>query len=95
MNLTLEVTTGSNWQRSVQIVRTAEMIWYDVLVQFSFPSLVTDPGKQGIISKLIHSSSYAVSKHPDTLRAWSFDSGWLLRDHLRTIGGQEQVDDRE
>ena len=61
MNLTLEVTTGPNWPRSVQIVRMAEMIWYDVLVQFSFPSLVTDPGKQGIIGKLIHSSSYAVS----------------------------------
>ena len=34
-------------------------IWYDVLVKFSFPSLVTDPGKQGIIGKLIHSSSCA------------------------------------
>ena len=33
-------------------------IWYDVVVQFSFPSLVTDPGKQGIIGKLIHTSSY-------------------------------------
>ena len=34
-------------------------IWYDVVVQFSFPSLVTDPGKKGIIGKLIHSSSCA------------------------------------
>ena len=34
-------------------------IWYDVVVQFSFPSLVTDPGKKGIIRKLIHSSSCA------------------------------------
>ena len=31
-------------------------IWYDVVVQFSFPSLVTDTGKQGVIGKLIHSS---------------------------------------
>ena len=37
----------------------------------------------------------AISKHPDTLRVWSIDSGWFLRDHLRTTGGQEQVDDRE
>ena len=34
-------------------------IWHDVLVIFSFPSLVTDPGKQGIIGKLIHSFSFA------------------------------------
>ena len=34
-------------------------IWYDVLVQFSFPSLVTDPGKKGAIGKPIHSSSCA------------------------------------
>ena len=27
--------------------------------QFSFPSLVTDPGKKGVIGKLIHSSSCA------------------------------------
>ena len=30
-------------------------IWYDVLVQFSFPSLVT-----GVFGKLIHSSSCAI-----------------------------------
>ena len=34
-------------------------IWYDVVEQFSFPSLVTDPGKKGVIGKLIHSSSCA------------------------------------
>ena len=34
-------------------------IWYDVVEQFSFPSLVTDPGKRGVIGKLIHSSSCA------------------------------------
>ena len=34
-------------------------IWYDVVEQFSFPSLVTDPGKIGVIGKLIHSSSCA------------------------------------
>ena len=33
--------------------------WYDVVEQFSFPSLVTDPGKKGVIGKLIHSSSCA------------------------------------
>ena len=33
--------------------------WYDVVEQFSFPSLVTDPGKTGVIGKLIHSSSCA------------------------------------
>ena len=32
---------------------------YDVVEQFSFPSLVTDPGKKGVIGKLIHSSSCA------------------------------------
>ena len=34
-------------------------IWYDVVEQFSFPSLVTDPGKKGVIGKLVHSSSCA------------------------------------
>ena len=31
----------------------------DVVEQFSFPSLVTDPGKKGVIGKLIHYSSCA------------------------------------
>ena len=98
MNLTLEVTTGPNWPRSVQIVRTAEMIWYDVLVQFSFPSLVTDPGKQGIIGKLIHSSSYAVSKHPDicfvcgvsTVVGFSETSFELLEVKSKSMKGSER-----
>ena len=34
-------------------------IWYDVVEQFSFPSLVTDPGKKSVIGKLIQSSSCA------------------------------------
>ena len=34
-------------------------IWSDVVVQFSFSSLVTDLGKKGIMGKLIHSSSCA------------------------------------
>ena len=45
----------------MQIVRRPKFgpIWYDVVEQFSFPSLVTDPGKKGVIGKLIHSSSCA------------------------------------
>ena len=35
------------------------LVWYDVVEQFSFPSLVTDPRKEGVIGKLIHSSSCA------------------------------------
>ena len=45
----------------MQIVRRPKFgpTWYDVVEQFSFPSLVTDPGKKGVIGKLIHSSSCA------------------------------------
>ena len=48
--LTLEVTTGPNSARAISA---------DCAPAFSFPSLVTDPGKKGVIGKLIHSSSCA------------------------------------
>ena len=58
--LTLEVTTGPNSARAISADRA---IWmYDVVEQFSFPSLVTDPRKRGIntiIGELIHSYSCA------------------------------------
>ena len=60
---TLEVTTGPNSARAINANRAhgrnSARFVYDVVVQFSFPSLVTDPGKKGIIGKLIHSSSCA------------------------------------
>ena len=57
------MTTGPNSARAISADcargRNSARFGIDVLVKFSFPSLVTDPGKQGIIGKLIHSSSYA------------------------------------
>ena len=62
--LTLEVTTGPNSARAISADCAHGRIkfgptWYDVVEQFLFPSLVTDPGKKGVIGKLIHSSSCA------------------------------------
>ena len=54
LSLTLEVTTGPNSARAISADRA-----HGVVEQFSFPSLVTDPGKKGVIGKLIHSSSCA------------------------------------
>ena len=58
--LTLEVTTGPNSARAISADcahgRNSAQIGVE---QFSFPSLVTDPGKKGVIGKLIHSSSCA------------------------------------
>ena len=53
------MTTGPNSARAISADRAHGPIWYDVVEQFSFPSLVTDPGKKGVIGKLIHSSSCA------------------------------------
>ena len=55
------MTTGPNSARAISADRAQAEIrrWYDVVEQFSFPSLVTDPGKKGVIGKLIHSSSCA------------------------------------
>ena len=51
-------------------------IWYDVVEQFSFPSLVTDPGKKGVIGKLIHSSSCAnfIVSYSESSDYYSLDS---------------------
>ena len=62
--LTLEVTTGPNSAHAISADcahgrNSAQFGKYDVVEQFSFPSLVTDPGKKGVIGKLIHSSSCA------------------------------------
>ena len=59
--------TGDHWAefgpcdqcRSCAGRNSAQFGTYDVVEQFSFPSLVTDPGKKGVIGKLIHSSSCA------------------------------------
>ena len=59
LSLTLEVTTGPRDQCRSCARPKFGPIWYDVVEQFSFPSLVTDPGKKGVIGKLIHSSSCA------------------------------------
>ena len=63
MSLTLKVTTGPNSRDQCRLCARPKFgpIWYDVVEQFSFPSLVTDPGKKGVIGKLIHSSSCANS----------------------------------
>ena len=53
------MTTGPNLARAISADRAQGRIWYDVVEQFSFPSLITDPGKKGVIGKLIHSSSCA------------------------------------
>ena len=53
------MTTGPNSARAISADCAPAETWYDVVEQFSFPSLVTDPGKKGVIGKLIHSSSCA------------------------------------
>ena len=51
--LTLQVTTGPNSARAISADRAQAEIRPNLV------SLVTDPGKKGVIGKLIHSSSCA------------------------------------